>query len=208
MAPTSVVRGILTAALSACALLGGAGVASAHVAVSAPDATRSGDAVLTFRVPNESGTGSTTTALTVQFPGLVAVVTQAMPGWKSVTAKDAAGKVTAVTWTADPGAGIALGQFAQFQVLADGLPDQDRITLPAIQTYSDGEVVKWDQPNNPDGIEPERPVPTLELTSAPPEGHSRVDSHDSTARWAGGVGIALGALALLVAVGSGVRRRS
>ncbi|MFE3255211.1 YcnI family protein [Nocardia sp. NPDC059229] len=199
MALSFVSRTAITAAISAAALLTGAGVASAHVTVSAPDAVQSGDAVLTFRVPNESGTNGQTTALTVQFPSLLSVDAQPIPGWKSVITKDAGGKVTAVTWTADPGAGIAPGQFQQFQVLADDLPDQDHLTFPATQTYSDGEVVKWDQAENPDGTEPERPVPTLDLA---PKGSDHKPTtaatadHDATARWLGGIGIALAAGAL------------
>ncbi|MFJ9371172.1 YcnI family protein [Nocardia sp. NPDC101769] len=211
MALTPLSRGVLTAAISAAALLAGAGTASAHVEVSAPDATRTGDAVLTFRVPDESDTNSATTALTVQFPALLAVDTQAIPGWKSTVTKDSGGKITAVTWTADPGAGIGPGNFAQFQVLVDDLPDQDEVTFPATQTYVDGEVVKWDQPPNADGTEPERPVPTLELA---PKGsdHSgtraTAASSDTTARWLGGIGVALGGLALIASIVPGMRRRS
>ncbi|MFE3190767.1 YcnI family protein [Nocardia sp. NPDC059240] len=193
-------RAAVTAAVGVTALFAGAGIASAHVTVSAPGATRSGDAVLTFRVPNESGTNSASTALTVQFPALLEVDTQAVPGWKSTVTKDTAGKVTAVTWTADPGAGIAPGQFGQFQVLVDDLPDQDKLTLPATQTYADGEVVKWDQAGNPDGTEPERPVPTLTLAAKGSKGGNAAPAaatqSDTTARWLGGAGLGLGVLAL------------
>ncbi|MGY4099603.1 YcnI family copper-binding membrane protein [Nocardia sp. R16R-3T] len=200
MSPSLLARAAITAAVGTAALFAGAGIASAHVTVSAPGATRSGDAVLTFRVPNESGTNSATTVLTVQFPALLSVDTQPLPGWKSTITKDSAGKVTAVTWTADPGAGIAPGQFQQFQVLADDLPDQDHLTLPAIQTYADGEVVKWDQPDNPDGTEPERPVPTLTLAPKGSDGDhtpsAALATSDTTARWLAGTGIGLGVIAL------------
>jgi Domain of unkown function (DUF1775) len=57
---------IITAAASVLIAVAG-GVASAHVTVDAPGAARGRNAVLTFRVPNESATGSPTVALTVQF---------------------------------------------------------------------------------------------------------------------------------------------
>ncbi|MFJ4655461.1 YcnI family protein [Nocardia sp. NPDC088792] len=205
MALVPLSRVLATAALGATALFAGAGVASAHVSVSSPGATQSGDAVLTFRVPNESGDNALTTVLSVQFPGLLAVDTQPIPGWKAAIAKDSGGKITGITWTADPGAGIAPGQFQQFQVFADDLPDQDRLTFPATQTYSDGEVVKWDMPDNKDGTEPERPVPTLELAAKGSDEHpaaaARAD-HDGTARRLGGIGIALAVGALGGAAGA------
>ncbi|WP_327143571.1 YcnI family copper-binding membrane protein [Nocardia sp. NBC_01327] len=205
MSLSPISRTVLITALTTVPLFAATGVASAHVAVSAPGATRSGDAVLTFRVPNESSTNSATVALTVRFPALLAADTQPKPGWKSAVTKDGDGHVTAITWTADAGNGIGPGQFDQFQVLADDLPDQDRITFPAVQTYSDGEVVTWDQSDNPDGSEPERPIPTLDLAPKT-SGHDTPAASDNTARWLGGIGLTLAVLAL-GAAGVAVRRR-
>ncbi|RMI27665.1 YcnI family copper-binding membrane protein [Nocardia stercoris] len=204
------IRRLLTITLAAAAVAAAtAGTAAAHVEVSAPDATRGGNAVLTFRVPNESATNSPTVALTVQFPALTAVDYQPIPGWKATTSTDKNGNVTAVTWTADPGVGIFPGQFGQFQVLADNLPDQDTVTFPATQTYSDGEVVTWSQPPNKNGSEPELPVPTLTLApkhsdKAEPTGR---DSTDRTARWLGGIGIGAAASALGATAGLLFRSR-
>jgi uncharacterized protein YcnI len=79
---------IITAAASVLIALS-CGVASAHVTVDAPGAARGGNAVLTFRVPNESATGSPTVALTVQFPALAVADTAPIPGWKAAVSKDA-----------------------------------------------------------------------------------------------------------------------
>ena len=38
--------------------------------------------------------------------------------------------------------------------------------LPATQTYSDGKVVKWDEPTPASGDEPENPAPALVVTAA------------------------------------------
>ncbi|WP_228003145.1 YcnI family copper-binding membrane protein [Nocardia australiensis] len=212
-------RTAFTGAAAAIAVVVAAVPAFAHVSVSAPDAARGGSAILTFQVPNESATNSSTTELVVRIPGVTAVDTQAMPGWKAVAAKDSARNVTAVTWTADPGGGIGPGQFAQFSVLANGLPDTERLTMPAVQTYADGQVVKWEQEPTTGGPESEYPAPSLKLAAKHAggvENHGDIPSampekggstSDTTARWLGVIGIVLGALGLIAGIGLGVTRR-
>jgi len=206
--------GIATAAATVLA----AAPASAHVTVSGPDAARGGSAVLTFRVPNESATGSATTQLSVRLPALAEAETEPVPGWKTKVTRDDNHRVVAVTWMADPGGGIGAGQFEQFSVLADGLPDTDTVTLPATQTYADGRVVTWDQSASGDN-EPEFPAPTLALAPAHEGGaQNHGDVHaataaeehetDTTARWLGSIGIVLGALGVLAAAAMFTRNRS
>ncbi|WP_433728107.1 YcnI family protein [Nocardia sp. CA-129566] len=208
-------RAGLTGVAAAAVVVIAAAPASAHVTVSAPDAARGGSAVLEFRVPNESVTNSPTVELAVQIPGVTAIDTEAVPGWKAVTHKD--GNVTTVTWTADSGGGIGPGQFGEFSVLANGLPDMDKLTMPAVQTYADGEVIKWDQSASDKG-EPEYPAPTLALAaeqSGGAENHGDIPamstsggaSSDDTARWLGVIGIVLGALGLLIGGGAVMRRK-
>src|SRR5262245_6069759 len=77
----------------------GAGPASAHVHVESEHAAPGEYAVLTFRVPNESDSGSPTTELTVAIPNLTSVSTAIMPGWKATLDRDvAAGTVRSVSW--------------------------------------------------------------------------------------------------------------
>ncbi|MFX0581162.1 DUF1775 domain-containing protein [Nocardia nepalensis] len=94
---------------------------------------------------------------------------------------------------------------------------QHKITMPAVQTYADGQIVKWDQSATDKG-EPEYPAPTLALAakqSGEAENHgdipamstSRGSPSDDTARWLGVIGIALGALGLLVGGAAVMRRR-
>ena len=202
-------RAVFTAAVATGATLAAGGIASAHVTVSAPGAAQGGDSVLTFRVPNESATNSPTVKLSVQFPALNSVDTEPIAGWTAVTTKDASDKVTDVTWTAAPGAGIAPGQFGQFAVFADDLPDSSSLRLPTVQTYADGQVVKWDQADKPDGSEPENPVPTLTLAAKQADGAAEQSdaSSDTTARWLGAIGIAVGVIALAAASGLEFARR-
>jgi uncharacterized protein YcnI len=212
-----ITRAALSGTAAVAALAIAAAPAFAHVTVSAPDAARGGSAVLTFRVPNESAKGSPTTQLSVQFPSLTAVDTQAMPGWKADVTRGPDDKVTAVAWTADPGGGIGPGQFGQFSVLAEGLPDTDTLTLPATQTYADGQVVKWDQTSS-GGTEPENPAPTVKLAAKQSGGvdnhgdvkavTSEAKSSDTTARRLGVIGIVLGALGLIAGVALPLVRRN
>ncbi|CAM2912904.1 YcnI family protein [Skermania piniformis] len=213
---------LLTAGLS----LLGAGVADAHVSVDAPGAVPGGYTVLTFRVPTESDTASTT-KVTVQLPGFASARTEPMAGWQSVVDKDGDAKATAVTWTADPGAGVGAGQFQRFVLSVGPLPDQPAVSFPATQTYSDGTVVEWNQPPNPDGSEPEHPAPELtpaasttggsdhhSVAAAPATGtavdtsQASVADDDGMARWLGGAGLVLGTLGTALGLGSVLRRRA
>ncbi|HEY5223169.1 MAG TPA: YcnI family protein [Microbacteriaceae bacterium] len=131
--------------------------------------------------------------------------------------------VTKVVWTADAASAIAPGQFQQFSVSAGPVPDTGSVMLPAQQTYSDGTVVNWDQPTPASGTEPQHPAPTLYINDAPPSasgpatvptvsatpsadpaggasGSSASNDAQSAGVWVGLGGLALGAIALVVAV--------
>lgn len=195
--------------------------ASAHVHASSDNAVRGGTAVVTFQVPNESNTGAVTTALTVTLPDVASARTESAPGWTAKLDRDAAsGGVHLVTWTAAPGGGIGVDQFALFR-LSVQLPDTDTVSFPATQTYSDGTVVKWDQPPLPGGGEPEYPAPTLTLSTGPVAAHGHhppsgappaqagsappPKTPDNTARVLGGAALVVAALAVGLAL---IRRRA
>ncbi|PTR25599.1 uncharacterized protein YcnI [Rhodococcus sp. OK519] len=216
-------RALLTVGAAGSALLLATGVASAHVSVAAPGAEQGGYSVLTFRVPTESATAGTT-ALTVQLPGLKSARTEPMPGWQSTVQKDPSGVATSVTWTADPGVSVGPGQFQQFVLSAGPLPEQGEVEFPAVQTYTDGNVVNWDQKPGADGAEPDKPAPSLTLAAGSGGGqaHAAVDTAvtadaadaaetthntDTTARWLGGIGLVLGALGAALGIGATVRSR-
>ena len=213
-------RALITGALVSLGLLAAAAPASAHVRASADNPTPGSYSVVTFKVPNESEKGALTTQLSVTLPDVASASTESMPGWTAKLDRNAAaGTVRSVTWTAAPGTGIAPDQFALFRISVK-LPDSPTVSLPATQTYSDGTVVKWDQPTPPGGAEPEHPTPEIALTGAKataPDGDpmpmaqaaqatpATPAAADNTARWLAGGALALAAVAVATALL--VRRR-
>ena len=166
------------ATLSVVAL--GVGPAAAHVRVSSADAAPGGYGELTFRVPTESDTASTV-RLAVQLPTdtpLASVSTKPLPGWTATTERttldapvtvhgsEVTEVVSQVVWTADPGAGIAPGEYQTFSISAGPMPDTGALALPAVQTYDDGTEAAWIEPTVDGQEEPEHPAPVLELTAA------------------------------------------
>ncbi|OZF37914.1 nuclear export factor GLE1 [Rhodococcus sp. 14-2483-1-1] len=217
---SSLSRALFVSGATVGALLIGAGAASAHVVVSAPDAEQGGYSVLTFRVPTESDTAATS-SVKVTLPGLNSARTQPIPGWTSTVEKDSADLAVSVTWTANPGAEVGPGQFQQFLLSAGPLPEEETVSFPATQTYTDGEVVEWNEPMAQDGSEPELPAPTLTLAAASGEAHGGMQSattetaeasteastSDNTARWLAGVGLVLGAVGAGLGIGATIRAR-
>ncbi len=193
----------------------------AHVHASSDDPVRGSTAIVTFEVPNESNTGSATTALTVALPDVTSASTESMAGWTAKLDRDAAsGTVHSVTWTAGPNGGIGADQFALFRISLQ-LPDTDTVSFPATQTYADGTVVKWDQPPLPGGGEPEHPAPMLTLAtgSATPHEHhppsgapadhaaapQQPKSPDNIARLLGGAALVVAAVGICLGL---IRRRT
>ena len=75
-----------------------------------------------------------------------------------------------MVWTASAGGGIKPGQFQQFFVSFDSLPDASSIEIKALQTYSNGDIVRWiDDPAPAGGDEPEHPAPILTLVAGDQE---------------------------------------
>ena len=226
------------AALAGAALtvLLAAGPASAHVTLGPDTAPQGGtDVELTFRVPNEETTA--TTQVEVDLPTdhpITGVLPEPVPGWTiavqnytlptPVTTDD--GTVTQVvqkiTWS---GGQIPVGQYQGFHVMVGKLPDDvDSLTFKALQTYANGDVVRWIDVQQAGQPEPDHPAPVLTLTaaggqaapapagpspassapqapsvtatSAAPGAESSASGSDSTARALGIAGIVLGVLGL------------
>ncbi|WP_033344557.1 YcnI family copper-binding membrane protein [Catenuloplanes japonicus] len=171
---------LLSLGASVAGVLALAGPASAHVTVNPREAVQGGYAKVDFRVPNESDTASTT-KIEVFLPEtspIGSVSTQPVPGWEVAIEKGApAVPVTAhgtqitevvkkVTWTAAAGSEIKPGTFQEFGVSLGPLPETDQLVFKALQTYSDGEVVRWIDEPVAGGEEPESPAPVLTLTAA------------------------------------------
>jgi uncharacterized protein YcnI len=203
-----------TGAAISIGLLAGTATASAHVRVESDNAAPGKTAVLTFRVPGESETGAVTTQLSVTLPDVASARTEVMPGWTARLDRDvAAGTVRSVTWTAAPGSGISSDQFALFRISVK-LPEGETVSFPATQTYSDGTVVRWDQPPLPGGGEPEYPAPVLTMTGAQADATddhpalvAQSSTSDNSARWLAGGALTVAAVAVAASL-LATRRRS
>ncbi len=173
--------GSATLAVAAAVVVGvfaaAAAPAAAHVTVNPRDAEQGGYTRVAFRVPTESDTLNTT-ALEVHLPEdnpIASVSTMPVPGWTVAVEKGAPAKpvqahgttltevVKKITWTAAPEAVIKPGQFQEFPVSLGPLPAADRMVFKALQTYSDGSVVRWIEEPTAGGEEPEKPAPVLKL---------------------------------------------
>ncbi len=160
-----------------------------------PESTAAGSySVLTFRVPTESDTAGTT-GLTVTLPTgtpFTSVRTEPIAGWDAEVVRGAlpapvdvqGATVTEaplqVVWTAQDGEQVPPGQFQRFTVQVGPLPAEEgtEVLLPAVQTYSDGEQVAWDQPTPEGGEEPEHPAPVLVTTAAAGDAHHGTEEAD------------------------------
>jgi uncharacterized protein YcnI len=212
----------------AVAVLGVATPAFAHVTVQPSEAEQGGFATVAFQVPNERGDASTV-KLEVTFPTdhpIPFVSTQPVEGWtvqveKSKLAKPIEGEgesiteaVSKITWS---GGSIEPGTFQRFPVSMGPLPEATSLEFKSVQTYSDGEQVRWIETATPGGAEPDHPAPTLTLvkatssdttattTPAVPSDVATTSDVDS-AKTVGIIGVVLGALGLIVAIVALVRK--
>jgi uncharacterized protein YcnI len=184
----------------------------AHVTIDPESAPKGSDAVLAFTVPNEMDNANTT-QLVVVFPTdhpIADASTEAVPGWTAKLEKASSTtpistdtgtvneRVSQITWS---GGAIPPGQFQQFKISV-GLPDNaDSLTFKALQTYSNGQIVRWIETTAPGGTEPEHPAPVLKLTSGTetaPAATSSSSSQDDDSNALAIVAIIVGGLALIV----------
>lgn len=215
--------GVVTAA--AVVVLTLASAASAHVTVNPNTAVQGSYAKLTFRVPTEVDNASTT-KLQVFFPQaepLASVSVKPHPGWtfKVTTVKLATPATTGsgtisqvvskVTWTADSAASaIKPGEFDEFDISAGPLPTASSMQFKALQTYSNGQIVRWIESATPGAAAPEHPAPMLTLTPQSDQ-NTAVSSSPAPSNGRATTALVLSIVALLVALagaGSGVLRRS
>jgi uncharacterized protein YcnI len=200
--------------------------AMAHITVTPGSARAGSAAVLTFHVPDEEAKADTT-KLDLKIPTghpIADLLVEPVPGWtvsvKTVTlAKPIItddGKftqaVSEVTWS---GGKIGPGQFQDFSVTADPLPTGvSTLAFKALQTYSNGDVVRWIDLSQPGQPAPGHPAPVLTLTSAAPVAYAtRISAvpqdgpgADGTARILAAAGLTVSLLALAAGL-LGLRRR-
>src|SRR4051794_19705841 len=143
----------LVPVLAAVAALVAVPVAWAHVTVNPNTAAAGSFARFDLRVPNEEADVDTT-KISVQLPeGLSSTSFQPKPGWTRTETKvklaapiqtddgPVTERVATVTWS---GGKIAPGEFDEFGLTAH-VPEKegDVLVFPAVQTYSDGKIVRW-----------------------------------------------------------------
>lgn len=163
------------AAATAVAALAVPAAAQAHVTLQPDQAAAGAFTVLDVRVPTERDNASTA-KVDVQFPaGFASASYQPVPGWRVrvITKKLTTpiqtddGPITEgisrMIWTrTSRTGGIEPGQFQDFPISVQ-IPGKvgDKLTFKALQTYSNGEIVRWIGAAGSD-----TPAPQVTVTSA------------------------------------------
>jgi uncharacterized protein YcnI len=139
--------------------------AFAHVGIDPDTAPKGSSGAFTINVPNESAAASTI-KLEFSFPSDTPIqdaVPTLFDEWKADSAYSDDGKyINTVTLT---GGKIEGSKKVGFTFNLVGLPgDTDQILIKAVQTYDDGEIVRWVDEPLASGEEPEYPAAVLKLT--------------------------------------------
>lgn len=188
------------------------GLASAHATVSPKQVVAGAYETFTLKVPSEKEIP--TTKVKVEIPAGFAVSrVKPVPGWTYTFTKDASGTVTAIEWT---GGEITATEYQEFAMSGKAPAATGKSAWKAYQTYKDGSVVEWTGPSDA-----KSPASVVEVIAgaAATDGHgAATDSHgaapeskpaaetkaaepaSSASNWAGWGGLALGAIALVVAL--------
>ncbi len=197
------------AAVTAAAALALPAAAQAHVTVNPREATAGAYTKLDVRVPNERA-GASTVKVQLQLPdGFTSLSYEPRADWRARVTRarlstpietshgPASEVVREATWTGT-GSGlgrIAPGQFVDFPISVQ-IPESaagTTLSFKAIQTYSNGEVVRWI--GAPDS---DTPAATLAVAAAPAGGgHGAAAPAAAPARGDDG-GDTLGVVALIV----------
>jgi uncharacterized protein YcnI len=169
--------GALTVAGATAALLLGPSIAWAHVTVHSAEAVQGGeDAQILFRVPNESDKAATT-KVEVNLPTdtpMLGVSVSPPPGWSAKTSTTKLAKAIdtddgpvsdVVSKIVFSGGKIDGDQYLDFPIAVGKLPDAPELTFKVLQTYSNGDVVRWIEQGSdtPGAAAPEHPAPVLKL---------------------------------------------
>lgn len=211
----------LTLALIAVLALALPASAGAHVTLQPEEAAAGDFTALDVRVPNERDDAATT-KVDVQLPsGFVFASYQPVPGW-SVQVKsqklaqplqtddgEITSEVREMIWTADSEkSGVQPGQFQDFPISVQ-IPGEagDTLTFKALQTYDDGEVVRWIG-----APESEHPAPQVAVTAGGESHYGEAadtasDDSDSASKALGIAALTLATLALLAAATALLRTR-
>jgi uncharacterized protein len=196
---------------AAAALLAAPAAAQAHVTLQPGQAPAGGFTRMDVRVPTEREDASTV-KVDLQLPdGFAEASYEPVPGWSVKVAKkklatpiktddgEVTEEVSRITWTAKDG--IPPGAFQDFglSVMIPGKAGDD-LTFKALQTYSDGQVVRWIGSADSDN-----PAPVVKVTAGDEPAPAATATPAATADDSSGNGLAItalviGALGLLTAI--------
>jgi uncharacterized protein YcnI len=188
-----------TAAAAAIALVAAAS-ASAHARISPPVSVANELQLYSLAVPTEKE-GATTTKIVLTVPtGFSIDSFVPSPGWTRVLQQTGSGDsavVQKVTWT---GGNVPTGEDSLFEFLAEAAKT-GTYTFQVQQTYSDGQIVSWSDPES--GA---NPAPTIELKSS--LGGGGISTLTVVALVLGAIGIVLGLVAIVSGGSGGGGKRS
>jgi uncharacterized protein len=175
------------AAATAVAMLAVPAAAQAHVTLQPTSAPAGAFMVMDVRVPTERDNASTA-KVDVRFPaGFASASYQAVPGWRVQVIKKKLATpvqtddgpitegVSRMIWRRTSRAGgIKPGQFQDFPISVQ-IPGKagDKLTFKALQTYSNGEVVRWIGAPGSD-----EPAPQVTVTAATASGAAASAGHE------------------------------
>ena len=189
--------------------------AAAHVTLNPREFEAGGFARFAIRVPNERDAAATT-RITVAFPEqILSASFQPIEGWRrqvkmvqlaeplEIEGEQVTERIDTVTWS---GGRIEPGEFQEFGVSFQ-VPEEPGAALafPAVQRYSNGEVVRWIGPEDADAPAPVVTVlePAAEegaAAAATPEATPAQPAGSGEESEEGGGSDALSIVALIVAV--------
>lgn len=182
MKTRTLLRSVVALAAGTALAIGLPLAANAHVTITPDTAPAGSDAVITFKVPNESATATTDKIELVMPTDHPFLSVQYVPvaGWTAQLVTEALAKpvtvdddvidtaVTKVIWTASPGSEIPDGAVQEFSLALEPVPNAGSVTLPAVQFYSDGTTVSWADR----GVDARHPAPVLYINDAAPNAGS------------------------------------
>jgi uncharacterized protein YcnI len=174
-----------------------AAAASAHARISPPVSLANTLQLYSLAVPTEKANATTTKIVLTVPSGFSIDSFVPSPGWTRVLKQTGSGDsavIQQVTWT---GGNVPTEEDSLFQFLALA-PKTGTYTFQVQQTYSDGEIVNWSDPET--GADP---APTIEAKSS--LGGGGTSTLTIVALVVGVVGVILGAIALFV--GGGGKRQ-
>jgi hypothetical protein len=163
-------RAAVASLLVALALAVSAPATWAHTRLEPDEAAPGSIVALTVHVAEEDPDAGTVKVQLIFMPGDLRITVAELPpvaGWTATVQGGEVGGASAkgVTWTR-PAA--APGADPMFPITLGPLPDREGpLVFNVVQTYSNGEVVNWEQESLP-GIEADFPAPVLELRPGAP----------------------------------------